>query len=92
MGTLEEHIGCTVKVNDLFPAPSDFIKDLEKWWHLFAGFAVAKRIQAPPLIAISRRPFGYDLRESQMAPYYTDRYMEMKERLLHGNRTAKNTR
>lgn len=91
-GTLEEHIGCTVKVNDLFPAPSDFIKDLEKWWHLFAGFAVAKRIQAPPLIAISRRPFGYDLRESQMAPYYTDRYMEMKERLLHGNRTAKNTR
>lgn len=86
-GTLEDHIGCRIKVKSLFPGPSDFIRDLEKWWHLFAGFAVAKRIQTPPLIAISRRPFGYDLRESQVAPYYTDRYLEMKERLLHGAKT-----
>lgn len=86
-GTLEDHIGCAVKVNTLFPTAADFVRDLEKWWHLFAGFAVAKRIQAPPLIAISRRPFGYDLRESQVAPYYTDRYLEMKECLLHGAKT-----
>lgn len=81
-GNLEEHLGCQVKVKDLFPTNADFIKDLERWWNLFAGFAVAKRIQAPPLIAISRRPYGYDLRESQVRPYYTDRYLEMKRRLL----------
>lgn len=81
-GNLEEHLGCQVKVKDLFPTNADFIRDLERWWNLFAGFAVAKRIQAPPLIAISRRPYGYDLRESQVRPYYTDRYLEMKKRLL----------
>lgn len=81
-GNLEEHLGCQVKVKDLFSTSADFIKDLERWWNLFAGFAVAKRIQAPPLIAISRRPYGYDLRESQVRPYYTDRYLEMKKRLL----------
>ncbi|WP_299144966.1 NAD(+) synthase [uncultured Dialister sp.] len=83
-GNLEEHLGCPVKVKDLFPYPSDFIADLERWWRLFAGFAVAKRIQAPPLIAISRRPYGFDLRESQLPPYYTDRYLEIKEKLLNG--------
>lgn len=81
-GNLEEHLGCTVKVKNLFPTAADFINDLERWWNLFAGFAVAKRIQAPPLIAISRRPYGYDLRESQVRPYYTDRYLEMKRRML----------
>lgn len=81
-GNLEEHLGCQVKVKDLFPTSADFIRDLERWWNLFAGFAVAKRIQAPPLIAISRRPYGYDLRESQVRPYYTDRYLEMKKRML----------
>lgn len=81
-GNLEEHLGCQVKVKDLFPTSADFIKDLERWWNLFAGFAVAKRIQAPPLIAISRRPYGYDLRESQVRPYYTDRYLAMKRRML----------
>lgn len=80
-GTLEEHLGCRVKVKDFFPTASDFIGDLERWWNLFAGFAVAKRIQSPPLIAVSRRPFGYDLRESQVSPYYTDRYRELKKQL-----------
>lgn len=81
-GTLEEHLGCSVKVEDLFPTHAAFIQDLERWWNLFAGFAVAKRIQAPPLIAISRRPYGYDLRESQAGPYYTDRYLEMKRSMV----------
>lgn len=81
-GTLEEHLGCSVKAKDLFPTHAAFIQDLERWWNLFAGFAVAKRIQAPPLIAISRRPYGYDLRESQVSPYYTDRYLDMKEEML----------
>ena len=83
-GTLEEHIGCPIKVRDLFPDAASFIADLEKWWRLIAGFAVAKRIQCPPILSVSRRSFGNDLRESQLKPYYTTRYLELKEKLLQG--------
>lgn len=81
-GTLEVHIGTPLVVRDLFPDAAAFISDLERWWRLFAGFAVAKRIQSPPLIALSRRPYGYDLREAQLAPYFTDRYLALKDALL----------
>ncbi len=80
--TLEEHIGCAVSVSEIFRTPADFIADLEKWWRLFAGFSVAKRIQTPPILAMSRRPYGYDLRESQVKPYLTDGYLQLKEKLL----------
>lgn len=81
-GTLEKEIGTPLSVKSLFPNAKNFIQDLEKWWNLFAGFAVAKRIQSPPLIALSRRPYGYDLRESQLLPYYTDGYIALKSKLL----------
>ncbi len=81
-GDLEAYIGTPISVKDLFPSPVEFIADLEKWWNLFAGFAVAKRIQSPPLLAVSRRPYGYDLRESQLIPYYTDAYLQLKKSLL----------
>lgn len=80
-GRLEEEIGTPLSVKSIFPTTEAFIADLEKWWNLFAGFAVAKRIQSPPLIAVSRRPYGYDLRESQLAPYYTDGYYKLKREL-----------
>lgn len=80
-GILEKEIGTPLCIADLFPTPEAFIADLEKWWNLFAGFASAKRIQSPPLIALSRRPYGYDLRESQLTPYYTDEYLALKEAL-----------
>ncbi len=81
-GILEKEIGTPLFVKDLFPSAAAFIADLEKWWNLFAGFAVAKRIQAPPVLAISRRPFGFDLRESQLPPYYTESYRTLKKKLL----------
>lgn len=84
-GTLETHLGCPVKVSDIFPTASDFLSDLEKWWNLFSGFSVAKRIQTPPILAMSRRPYGYDLRESQLRPYYTDRYLELKRMVVTGD-------
>ena len=79
---LEEKIGTKVDVNTIFKTPADFITDLEKWWTLFSGFAVAKRIQSPPLLAVSRRAFGNDLRESQIQPYYTDSYLALKKKML----------
>ena len=65
-----------------FPTAADFIADLERWWNLFSGMAVAKRIQAPPILAISRRAYGFDHREAQNGPYYTRKYRELKARLL----------
>ncbi len=79
---LEEKIGTPLCVRDLFKTDAAFLADLEHWWNLFAGFAVAKRIQSAPILSVSRRPYGYDLRESQLAPYYTDRYLEMKQKLI----------
>lgn len=66
---LEENIGCEKGiVKKLFPAAKDFIIDLERWWNLFSGMAVAKRIQAPPILAVSRRAYGFDHREAQNGP------------------------
>jgi len=56
--------------------------DLEHWWKLFAGFAVAKRIQAPPVLSLTKRAFGYDHREAQLTPYFSREYYELKEELL----------
>ena len=81
-GTLEENLHTPLCITDIFPGPSEFIADLERWWNLFSGFAVAKRIQSPPMLAISRRAFGNDLRESQIRPYYTQEYERLKKKLL----------
>ncbi len=82
-GTLEENIGCEKGlVAQYFSNADEFIQDLERWWNLFTGMAIAKRIQAPPILAVSRRAYGFDHRESQNGPYYTRRYKELKEKLL----------
>lgn len=79
---LEKKIGAKIDINTVFDTPAAFIADLEKWWNLFSGFAVAKRIQSPPLLSVSRRSFGNDLRESQIHPYYTDSYLDLKKKIL----------
>lgn len=81
-GTLDKHLGCTRKSSEIFKTPFEFISDLEKWWNLFSGFSVAKRIQSPPILSVSRRSYGFDLRESQLQPYYTTKYLQLKETLL----------
>ena len=82
-GTVEKEIGCEPGlVKQLFPTAEAFIKDLERWWNLFMGLSVAKRIQTPPLIAVSRRADGYDHREAQLPVYYSRKYLELKEQLL----------
>ena len=82
-GSLSTKIGCSDDViKQTFATPADFISDLERWWKLFAGFSVAKRIQAPPILAISKRSFGYDHRESQMSPYFSREFYQLKEELL----------
>ena len=80
---LEKNIGCKPGlVTQLFPTHQAFLDDLERWWRLFAGFAVAKRIQAPPVMAVSRRAYGFDHREAQLSAYFSRSYYRMKEELL----------
>ena len=82
-GTLEEKIGCKQGlVKKLFSSAEEFIDDLERWWNQFSGIAIAKRIQSPPILAISRRAYGFDHRESQLPIYYSTRYLKLKQRLL----------
>ncbi len=82
-GRLEEELGCEKGlVASYFPTPAEFIADLERWWNLFTGMAVAKRIQAPPILAVSRRAYGFDHREAQNGSYYTRKYRELKKQLL----------
>lgn len=82
-GILEEQLGCKKGlIGQLFATPQQFIGDLEKWWQLYNGMAVAKRIQAPPVLALSRRAYGFDHREAQNNPYFTLKYHQLKEELL----------
>lgn len=82
-GVLEEKIGCQQGlVSKYFPTAADFIADLERWWRQFCGMSIAKRIQAPPIVAVSRRAYGFDHREAQNGIYYTRAYRRLKAKLL----------
>ena len=81
-GTIESQLGLDAPVSTLFDTPARFIEDLERWWYLFKGLGVVKRVQAPPVVAVCRRAFGFDYRESLMPPYVTRRYASLKRQLL----------
>ena len=51
-------------VRDYFPRKEHFVNDLQRWWNLHNGMGVVKRVQAPPIVACSRRSYGFDLRET----------------------------
>ncbi len=91
-GTLERELGlpADLDLKALFPAPAAFVADLERWWNLYNGMAVAKRVQAPPVLAVSSRAFGFDHREAIMPATYTERYGELKAKLLgsHAEKTS----
>ncbi|MDD2568287.1 MAG: NAD(+) synthase [Clostridia bacterium] len=83
---LPNAIGCTGEaLNHACPSLRYFIEDLEKWWLQFRGLSVAKRLQAPPILAVSKRAFGFDFAESQNKPYFTQEYLNTKENLLEEN-------
>ena len=68
-GTLEKNIGCEVGlVKKYFPTAKDFVADLERWWKQFSGIGVAKRIQSPPILAVSRTPLRCPSRIAEQSP------------------------
>ena len=64
-----------------FPDTRSWIEDLE-WVERQVRINYFKRIQAPPTIVLSKRAFGFDLRECQLPQYRPKRYLEMKEKVL----------
>ena len=64
-----------------FPDVNGWIDDLE-WVTRQLRINYFKRVQAPPIIVLSKRAFGFDLRESQLPTYQTRRYGELKELAL----------
>jgi NAD+ synthase (glutamine-hydrolysing) len=84
---LEKALGYNGRIHDLFPDAAAFTADLEHCWNLYQGMGLVKRIQAPPILALKRRAFGFDHRESLMGPYYTQRYQALKKLVLE-NKTS----
>ncbi len=68
-------------IKNNFADNKTFIEDLEHKWKLYK-INYFKRIQAPPIITVSKRAFGFDLREAQNGVYFTRNYLKLKENLL----------
>ena len=84
-GRLLERIGWEdeERFGTYFPEPRAFVDDLE-WVGEQVRINCFKRIQAPPIIVLSKRAFGFDLRESQLPAYSPQAYGRAKQALLHG--------
>lgn len=81
-GRLESEIGCEEGlVKKYFATEKDFIADLERWWNQYRGIAAAKRLQAPPSIIISGKPFAAN--EILNGAYYTKGYSALKDILIN---------
>ncbi|MDD9984402.1 MAG: NAD(+) synthase [Gammaproteobacteria bacterium] len=85
-GELLERIGWQdeQRFRAYFPETRTFVDDLE-WVERQVRVNYFKRIQAPPIIVLSKRAFGFDLRESQL-PAYSPRAYEQAKRALLGHR------
>lgn len=76
---IEEKFGFPVYAN--FPNKKEFVDDLEKVYKNLNLFFF-KRIQAPPIITISKRAFGFDLREAVLDDYMIEEYEKVKREIL----------
>lgn len=81
-GELESRLGLDQPLEHWFAGHDAFVADLERWWNLYQGVAVAKRVQSPPILTVKRRALGFDHRECQMGPLYTAAYHRLKAQLL----------
>ena len=64
-----------------FPDTRSWTEDLE-WVDEQVRINYFKRVQAPPVIVLSKRAFGFDLRETQLPAYVPRIYNSLKEKVL----------
>ena len=82
-GFLERQIGCKEGiVSELFPDAASFIADMEYWWKQYRGIGVAKRLQAPPLLALGSTPFGEGRPQTQGITYFSGEYLKLKAEMM----------
>ena len=65
-GTVGEITGYPGDLRALFPDEASFRNDLTRMWRLYNGLARAKRLQAPPVLSLKSRTFGFDLGSAQL--------------------------
>jgi NAD+ synthase (glutamine-hydrolysing) len=65
-GSLKALIGAEAgqHLDKLFKSRDEFIVDLKRWWNAYCRMGAFKRVQAPPVLAVTRRAFGFDHREA----------------------------
>ena len=78
-GTFFERIGWDGSQGSLddFAGAEEWVEDLE-WIDRQLRVNYFKRIQAPPIVVVSKRAFGFDLRESQGSEYRPRRYAALR--------------
>lgn len=87
-GDLESYLGCQPGiVQELFSNPQDFIDDLEYWWRMLRRIGAAKRLQAPPILVLSRSSLAERPQEGQLSPYLSREYVNLRKQAL-GNTQA----
>ncbi len=64
-----------------FSDSRSWTEDLE-WVDRQVRINYFKRVQAPPIIVLSKRAFGFDLREPQLPEYVPSIYNSLKEKVL----------
>lgn len=65
--------------------PVEFVKDF-RWFIRNWQLGIFKRIQFPPILTISRGAFGFDYRESQLAPIETPQLKALLDQLEYSNK------
>ena len=82
-GSLFERIGWNepARFGAWFADTRAFVDDLEWLWRQLA-VSYFKRVQSPPLIVLSKRSFGFDLRESQLPVQMPRNWRVLRERVL----------
>lgn len=60
---ISDYLQLEKPIESYFETEESYIDDLEDKWRKYK-LAVFKRVQSPPVIVVSRRAFGFDLREN----------------------------
>ena len=82
-GTLEKNLSISydlIKRWDI-NIPEIFVKDLE-WFYSQINKSIFKRVQGPPIIALTKSSYGYDIRESILPYENSVEFEKLKKKVL----------
>ena len=77
-------------LSKFFKSDKTFINDLREKCTMITR-AHFKRVQAPPILLLSKRAFGYDLREARLPSYCTRNFIKLENKILENSSNNKPT-